>query len=69
MNFEKMYQELYEDQVKKGTEMSKIIGYAKATIYSASIGLLTKNDLEEKYNNVEKMWNDLFKTEDNEKKD
>jgi len=64
-----MYLELYQDECKKSVEMCKIIGYAKATIHSASIGLLTKSDLEEKYITIENMWNDLFKKEDNEKKD
>jgi hypothetical protein len=43
--------------------MSKIIGYAKGVISSAAIGLLNEDQLMEKYNNIEKMWNEIYPKE------
>jgi|LakMenE01Jun11ns_1017448.scaffolds.fasta_scaffold8840498_2 hypothetical protein len=64
MSYElKMYQELYNDESKKALEMSKIIGYAKGVISSAAIGLLNEDQLMEKYNNIEKMWNEIYPKE------
>lgn len=66
MSFEKIYQELYNDEVKKALEMSKIIGYAKGVISSAAMGMLNEDQLMDRYNNIEKMWEQIYK-KDNEK--
>lgn len=63
MSFEKMYQEMYNDEAKKALEMSKIIGYAKGVISSAAMGMLNEDQLMEKYNNIEKMWNEIYPKE------
>jgi len=66
MSFEKMYQELYDNECKKSLQMCNIIGYAKGIIASAAMGLLKEDQLMDKYDNIEKMWEQIYK-KDNEK--